>query len=364
MGGAPARVGRAPRPPRRPAVPARLRPRPHSRLQHQHGHPRPRRARPRLRPPVALRAEDRGRPPGGAARAPVPPDRLGARHHVPRGAAGRPARAVLPGQGARGPRRGSSRGCARCWLHPSSTELETRRQARALWRRSSALPCRSPRRRRFRARARSSDTYPARSRHGRVTRRALASTHGPAGARCSRLDAQDAASLGRRSAARARARSSGSRRRCARAAAARERGRCCAVSSARAGGSAFACARARARVRRASPAARVGLEGAWKARSGTAARGDRRGRGRAPGRGRGHVRAGGSRARTGARATCPRRDWQARSASSGACPSRRLLTRAGRARRQAGLPRAERRGNVRGAFRRRCDRRWTGRSRR
>ena len=32
-------------------------------------------------------------------------------------------------------------------------------------------------------------------------------------------------------------------------------------------------------------------------------------------------------------------------------PVSRLLTRAGRARRQAGLPRAERRGNVRGAFR-------------
>ena len=41
---------------------------------------------------------------GGAARAALPPDRLGAGHDLPRGASRRASRPVLPDQGARGPR--------------------------------------------------------------------------------------------------------------------------------------------------------------------------------------------------------------------------------------------------------------------
>ena len=52
---------------------------------------------------MALREEDGRRPAGRAARAPLPPDRVGARRHVPRGAEDGPARAVLPDQGAGGP---------------------------------------------------------------------------------------------------------------------------------------------------------------------------------------------------------------------------------------------------------------------
>ena len=87
MGGAPARVDGRLGLLEGPQFPAGLRPGPDRRLQHEHDDVRPRRDRPRVRPRVALRPEVRRRPGGGAARAAVPPGRVGARGDLPRGAA-------------------------------------------------------------------------------------------------------------------------------------------------------------------------------------------------------------------------------------------------------------------------------------
>ncbi len=145
MGGAPARVDGRLGLLEGTAVPARLRPGPDPRLQHEHDDARARGARPPLRPPAGSTYEDGRRAHGGAARAALPPDRLGARHDVPRGAADGTARAVLPDQGARDLER-SRRGCARCCPPPCSTEVRRAGGARAeqLGSRSCVShPCRS-----------------------------------------------------------------------------------------------------------------------------------------------------------------------------------------------------------------------------
>ena len=104
LGGAPARVDGRLGAARGPAVPARARSGADSRLQHELRDDRTRRARPRLRPPLAPRAQAGRRSDRGAARAPLPPGLVGARDDLPRGSALRSERTVLPDQGARGPR--------------------------------------------------------------------------------------------------------------------------------------------------------------------------------------------------------------------------------------------------------------------
>ena len=110
---------------------------------------------------------------------------------VPRGAADRAARAVLPDQGARGPRRARNPGCARCSRPPCSTERGSVKLGRALARASRAACGHTP------------GTKPARSRH--TSSRSVEAW--ACSGSCSPLDARDAASPGRRSAARAPGRS-------------------------------------------------------------------------------------------------------------------------------------------------------------
>ena len=151
MGGAPARVDGRLGLLEGPQFPPGLRPRDDPGLQHEHRDRRPRRPRPRLRPAVAARGtvggegrrssssasttRSRGcstavdvrrevgrRQDGGPARAPLPPDRVGARNDVSRGSPVRCPRPVLPDQGARTTSSGRARRCGRCWRPPCSTE--------------------------------------------------------------------------------------------------------------------------------------------------------------------------------------------------------------------------------------------------
>ena len=276
---------------------------------------------------MAVRPEVRRRPGGGAARAAVPPGRVGARRDLPRGAALGRSRPVLPDQGARGPPAARNPLSARCLPHRCSSD-------------------------RF-------GTNTAQSRHTSPPSVGSWACSGW----CCRHAARDAASPETRSARGASRRSSGSARRCASDAAAPAHGRCGGASNARGGGSA-----SRRRGPRSSTTdVTRPLVSAWKERGRrdlvepfaalveevvappfvdavTFVPGDRE-----RGRDRGHVPV----ARL-AHALADR--W--------GLPVVRLLARSGPSSRQAGLSRADRRANVRDLFVARREALGTARARR
>src|SRR5262245_53630525 len=107
--------GRQARPAGGASVPTRLRPGPDPGVQHELGDGRTRGPRPGLPPAVAARPQAGRRADGRPARAPLPPDLVGARDDVPRGSPLRAVRALLPDQGAAG-RRARARRASRAPL--------------------------------------------------------------------------------------------------------------------------------------------------------------------------------------------------------------------------------------------------------